>query len=127
MAEADVVVVAAALAASSAHLIGAAELALMKPSAVLVNVARGGIVDSDALVAALQDGGIAGAGIDVTEPEPLPDAHPLWQAPNTVVTMHSADTPEMTGPLLAARIANNVRAFLGAGEFRGIVDPATGY
>jgi phosphoglycerate dehydrogenase-like enzyme len=124
---ADVVVVAAALAATSASLIGERQLALMKPSAVLVNIARGGIVDTDALVAALHDGTIAGAGVDVTAPEPLPDDHALWQAPNTVVTMHAADTPDMTGPLLASRVRANVTAFLGDGDFVGVVDTEAGY
>ncbi|WP_232466095.1 MULTISPECIES: NAD(P)-dependent oxidoreductase [unclassified Diaminobutyricimonas] len=125
--EADVVVVAAALASTSARLIGQRQLGLMKPSAVLVNIARGGIVDTDALVAALEAGAIAGAGVDVTAPEPLPDDHPLWQAPNTVVTMHAADTPDMTGPLLATRVRSNVTAFLGEGDFVGVVDTEAGY
>ncbi|WP_166871443.1 D-isomer specific 2-hydroxyacid dehydrogenase family protein [Salinibacterium sp. ZJ450] len=124
---ADVLVVAAALSATSAHLIGRRQLALMRPRAVLVNIARGGIVDTDALVDALERGVIAGAGLDVTDPEPLPAGHPLWNAPNSVVTMHSADTPEMTRPLLAERVRHNVRAFLGDGRFRGIVDPRAGY
>lgn len=125
--EADVLVVAAALSAASAHLIGRRQLESMRPRAVLVNIARGGIVDTDALVNALERGLIAGAGLDVTDPEPLPPGHPLWNAPNTVVTMHSADTPEMTRPLLAERVRHNVRAFLGEGQFRGIVDPRAGY
>ena len=99
----------------------------MKQSAVLVNVARGALVDTDALVAALSSGEIAGAGLDVTDPEPLPDGHPLWGAPNCLVTSHSADTPEMTAPLLAGRIRLNVEAFYGTAGFAGVVDPVAGY
>lgn len=125
--EADVVVVAAAFTADTAKLIGAEQLAAMKPTSVLVNIARGGLVDTDALVAALEAGTIAGAGLDVTDPEPLPDGHPLWTAPNLIITPHSADTPSMTAPLLAERIRVNVEAFLGDGRFVGVVDPKAGY
>ncbi|MGA1838962.1 D-isomer specific 2-hydroxyacid dehydrogenase family protein [Herbiconiux sp. 11R-BC] len=124
---ADVVVVAAALTGGTRELFGAAEFAAMKPTSVLVNIARGGLVDTDALVTALEAGEIAGAGLDVTAPEPLPDGHPLWTAPNVIVTPHSADTPEMIAPLLAERIRQNVRAFLETGEFAGRVDPEAGY
>lgn len=125
--DADVVIVAAALTAGTRHLLGAAELAAMKRTAYLVNIARGGLVDTEALVAALASGTIAGAGIDVTDPEPLPDGHPLWSEPACLITPHQADTPEMVAPLLAERIRLNVRAFLEDGRFVGRVDPAAGY
>jgi phosphoglycerate dehydrogenase-like enzyme len=125
--DADVVVVAAALTGDTRHLLGAAEFALMRPHANLVNVARGGLVDTDALVAALAAGDIAGAALDVTDPEPLPDGHPLWREPRCLITPHMADTPEMTAPLLAERIRLNVRAFLDDGRFVGVVDPQSGY
>ncbi|CAN5274052.1 hypothetical protein BH09ACT3_BH09ACT3_14830 [soil metagenome] len=125
--EADVVMLGAALTEGSARLIGAQELAAMKSSAYLVNIARGGLVDQEALVDALASGSIAGAGLDVTDPEPLPDGHALWSEPNVIITPHSADTPEMVAPLLAERIRVNVRAFLGDGRFVGIVDPVSGY
>ena len=124
---ADVVIVAAASTAETRHLIGAAELDSMKATAVLVNVARGALIDTDALVAALAAGTIAGAGLDVTDPEPLTDGHPLWDEPRVIITPHSADTPDMTGPLLAERIRTNVRAMLGDGRFEGVVDPEAGY
>ena len=107
--------------------IGAAELAAMKPGAALVNIARGALVDQEALVAALKAGQLAGAGLDVTDPEPLPAGHPLWQAPRCIVTSHTADTPEMTEPLLAERVRRNVEALLGDGRFVGVVDPGAGY
>jgi phosphoglycerate dehydrogenase-like enzyme len=125
--DADVVVVAAALTGGTRHLFGASEFAAMKKTAYLVNIARGGLVDTDALVTALRDGTIAGAGIDVTDPEPLPDGHPLWDEPRALITPHQADTPEMTAPLLAERIRLNVSAFLGDGRFVGVVDAAEGY
>lgn len=125
--DADVVVVAAAFTEATAKLIGPEQFAAMKSTSVLVNIARGGLVDTDALVEALETGMIAGAGVDVTDPEPLPDGHPLWQAPNIIITPHSADTPAMTAPLLAERIRVNVEAFLGDGRFVGVVDPGLGY
>lgn len=124
---ADAVILAAAATGETRHLIGAAELAAMKPDAVLVNIARGTLVDSLALDAALRAGRLAGAGLDVTDPEPLPEGHPLWSAPRCVITSHSADTDEIVAPLLAGRVAANVRAFLGGGGFLGVVDPASGY
>ncbi len=124
---ADVVVLAAALTGESTGLFGEAELAAMRSDAVLVNVARGGLVDTDALTSALASGRIAGAGVDVTDPEPLPDGHPLWREPRIIVTPHSADTPDMTAPLLAERIRANTLAFLGDGRFVGVVDVTAGY
>jgi phosphoglycerate dehydrogenase-like enzyme len=124
---ADVVVLAAALTTGTRHLTGAAELALLPAEAVLVNIARGPLIDTGALVDALAAGSIAGAALDVTDPEPLPPGHPLWSEPRCLITPHMADTPEMTAPLLAERIGLNVRAFLGEGDFVGVVDPAEGY
>ncbi|WP_083420834.1 D-isomer specific 2-hydroxyacid dehydrogenase family protein [Curtobacterium sp. MCBA15_009] len=127
--DADVVVVAAAMTSGTTKLLGERQFGLMKPSARLVNIARGGLVDTDALVAALRAGEIAAAGLDVTDPEPLPDDHPLWSEPGALITPHQADTPEMVGPLLAERIRLNTTAFLGrsADRFVGVVDPAAGY
>lgn len=124
---ADVVILAAASTGETAQLIGETELRLMKDTAVLVNIARGALVDTDALVDALRSGSISGAGLDVTDPEPLPDGHALWAEPRCLITSHSADTPAMTAPLLANRIRLNVEAFLGDGRFVGVVDPVAGY
>ena len=101
--------------------IGAAQLALMDSDAWLVNVARGAHVDTDAFVDALHAGSIGGAALDVTDPEPLPAGHPLWSAPNCVITPHVGNTAEMAFPLLSARITENVRRY-GAGEPLGPVD-----
>lgn len=86
--EADVVMVLVPYSPATHHIIDAAALAAMKPSAVLINLARGGCVDEAALVAALRAGTIAGAGVDVFATEPLPRGNPLWDAPNCIVTPH---------------------------------------
>ena len=100
---ADVVILALALTPETEGVIGARQLELMKPTAWLVNVARGGHVDTDALVAALAADAIGGAALDVTDPEPLPDGHPLWSSPHCLITPHVANTPEMGLILLAER------------------------
>ncbi|QQD77410.1 hydroxyacid dehydrogenase [Curtobacterium sp. YC1] len=127
--DADVVMIAAAMTSGTAKLFSARQFRIMKPSARLVNIARGGLVDTDALVDALRTGEIAAAGLDVTDPEPLPDGHPLWSEPGAIVTPHQADTPEMVAPLLAERVRLNTAAFLdGSGDgFVGVVDPEAGY
>ena len=124
---ADVVVLAAPLTPGTSGLFDAARLGRMKPGAYIVNVARGALLDTDALLAALDDGRLSGAGLDVTDPEPLPDGHPLWRHPRAIVTPHTADTPEMTRPLLADRVRANVGAYLAGGGFTGVVDPGQGY
>ena len=124
---ADVVVLALALTPETDGLIGAVEFELMEPHAWLVNVARGRHVVTDDLVVALQEGVIGGAALDVVDPEPLPESHPLWQAPNCIITPHTANTEAMGQPLLAMRIRENVQRF-GAGEpLLGLVDPELGY
>ncbi|MBX3088959.1 MAG: NAD-binding protein [Cryobacterium sp.] len=125
--KADIVVIAAAMTEQTHHLFGEAQFAAMKKGAILVNVARGGLVDTEALVKAMADRKLYGAGLDVSDPEPLPNGHPLWDMERALITPHSADTPEMTRPLLASRIRRNVKAFLEDSRFEGIVDPEAGY
>jgi phosphoglycerate dehydrogenase-like enzyme len=127
VADADVLVLAAAATDGTARLVDAALLRRLPAEAVLVNVARGSLVDTDALVAALAEGRLAGAALDVTDPEPLPDGHPLWSEPRCLITPHSADTPEMTTPLLAERVRANVAAFAAGRDLLGVVDPELGY
>lgn len=93
-ARADFLILTVAYHPQTAGLIDAAVLAAMKPTAFLVNIARGGIVDQDALVHALQTGSIAGAGLDVFPVEPLPDSSPLWTMPNVFITPHMAGMSE---------------------------------
>jgi phosphoglycerate dehydrogenase-like enzyme len=125
--EADVVVLAAASTAETRHIFGRAQLELMPTHAVLINIARGALLDQDALVDALRDDRLWGAGLDVTEPEPLPADHPLWQETRCVITSHAADTPLMTAHLLGSRIETNVRSFLSGEPFLGPVDTSAGY
>lgn len=124
---ADAVVLALALTPDTRHVIDARALELMPSHAWLVNVARGCHVDTDALVAALASGSIAGAALDVTDPEPLPDDHPLWHESRCLITPHTANTPEMGAPLLAARIRDNVARFVAGDELLGHVDVGAGY
>jgi len=99
----------------------------MSPDAWLVNVARGRHVVTDDLVAALEVGNLGGAALDVTDPEPLPDGHPLWHLPNCIITPHVGNTPEMAVPLLTARITENVRRWSTGEDLLGPVDVAAGY
>lgn len=125
--QADFVVVAAALTDETRGLVGGRALALMRTEAWLVNVARGGLVDTDALVRALEDGSIGGAALDVTDPEPLPQGHPLWELPNCLVTPHVANTWSMAVPELAALVRRNVERFAAGEPLEGVVDPVLGY
>jgi phosphoglycerate dehydrogenase-like enzyme len=121
------VILVVALTPRTRKLIGGAELAAMERDAWLVNVARGQVVDTGALAGALRSGQIGGAALDVTDPEPLPIGHPLWDLPNCLITPHTADTEEMTRPLLARRITENVRRLMAGQELVGRVDPDLGY
>jgi phosphoglycerate dehydrogenase-like enzyme len=127
LAGADLVVLALALTPGTRGVIDRRRLGLLAPGACLVNIARGEHVVTDDLVAALEDGTLGSAGLDVTDPEPLPDGHPLWRLPNAIVTPHAASTPEMTPPLLGARVAENVRRRANGEPLLGPVDPARGY
>jgi phosphoglycerate dehydrogenase-like enzyme len=127
LAGARAVVLALALTPESRGMIGPKELQVMDQQAWLVNVARGALVDTAALVGALRSNQIGGAALDVTDPEPLPAGHPLWDLPNCLITPHTADTEQMTEPLLAARVAENVRRLAAGHELEGQVDPELGY
>jgi len=124
---ADYVVLAASTTDETKGMFDAAMLARMKPEAWLVNVARGALVDTDALVEALETGIIGGAALDVTAPEPLPDSHPLWSLDNAMITPHVANTWVMGLPALSALVARNVAKFAAGEELEGLVDPELGY
>ena len=127
IAQADIVMVAAPLTPSTRGLISREWFDLMAPTAILVNVGRGAIVDTAALVEALQEDRIGGAALDVTDPEPLPDGHPLWTLDNCLITPHSANPLEMLMPQLAQRITDNLVRFAEGRPLVGVVDPAKGY
>lgn len=127
LAGADLVVLALALTPETEAMFGLDEFGLMESHAWIVNVARGRHIVTDDLVVALRDGMIGGAGLDVTDPEPLPAGHPLWSLPNCIITPHVGNTPEMAKPLLAARVTENVRRFARGEELVGIVDVDAGY
>jgi phosphoglycerate dehydrogenase-like enzyme len=112
---ADLVVLALALTDETEGMLSRNEFEMMEPHAWVVNVARGKHIVTDDLVWALQQGEIGGAALDVTDPEPLPDGHPLWTLDNCIITPHVGNTPAMAVPLLSERITANVKRF-GAGE-----------
>lgn len=124
---ADVVVLALSLTPETEGMISFTELEQMESHAWLVNVARGRHVVTDDLVAALRQGVIGGAALDVTDPEPLPDDHPLWALPNCIITPHVGNTPSMAVPLLSERITANVRRFAEGDDLIGPVDVELGY
>ncbi len=127
LAMADFVILAAALTDETLYLMNDRRFELMKPTAYLVNIARGKMVDQQALVRALEGSVIAGAATDVTYPEPLPDGHELWHAPNLIITPHTADTNAQVIRLFCKRIDENVKAWLGKSQWVGEVDPNLGY
>jgi glyoxylate reductase len=110
--EADFVSLHVPLRPETQHLIGARELALMKPGAVLVNTARGPVVDTDALYEALRAGRPGAAALDVTDPEPLPASHPLYSLPNAIITPHIASASLATRSRMAGLAVDNMIAAL---------------
>jgi phosphoglycerate dehydrogenase-like enzyme len=127
LAGADIVFLALSLTRETIGLIGKSELEVMEPHAWIINVARGGHIVTDDLVWALQNNIIGGAALDVTDPEPLPENHPLWTLPNCIITPHVGNTPEMAVPLLSARITENVKRFINDEALIGLVDVRHGY
>jgi glyoxylate reductase len=110
--EADFLTLHVALTPQTRHLIGSAEFKKMKPTAILINAARGPVVDTDALVAALQGGEILAAALDVTDPEPLPADHPLVNMDNCIVVPHTASATVQTRDAMATLAARNLIAGL---------------
>ncbi len=123
----DVVMTACPLTAETYHLIGAPELAQMKPSAYLINVTRGGIIDEPALVDALNAGQIAGAGLDVVEKEPLVADSPLWDAPNLIITSHVAGASQHRPRMIFEFFMQNLERYLKGEKPRNLVDKRKGF
>jgi phosphoglycerate dehydrogenase-like enzyme len=126
--EFDWVVLAAPSTGETRAMVGADELAAMKPSAWLINIARGDMVDQDALMATLKARRIAGAFLDVVTPEPLPADHPLWSTPNTLHSMHlSGRSQTRMFQRGAALFIENLHRFLAKQPMKNVVDLAAGY
>ncbi len=120
--EADFVVLAAPLTKETHHMIGEAELAAMKRSAFIVNIGRGKLIDEGALIRALQEGRIAGAGLDVFETEPLPPDSPLWDLPNVIITPHYAGASPRYYERAMPIFLDNLRRYRDGRELRNLVD-----
>ncbi|MEJ2185390.1 MAG: D-2-hydroxyacid dehydrogenase [Gemmatimonadota bacterium] len=125
--ESDYVVVTAPETAETAGMLDAAAFAHMQAHAVVVNVGRGRIMDEDALVAALREGAIGGAALDVFATEPLPDGHPLWTAPNVLLTPHVSAYTGHFWEREAELIMENVRRYLAGQALLNVVDKSAGY
>ncbi|ADG76843.1 D-isomer specific 2-hydroxyacid dehydrogenase NAD-binding protein OS=Tsukamurella paurometabola (strain ATCC 8368 / DSM / CCUG 35730 / CIP 100753 / JCM 10117 / KCTC 9821 / NBRC 16120 / NCIMB 702349 / NCTC 13040)OX=521096 GN=Tpau_0189 PE=4 SV=1 [Tsukamurella paurometabola] len=123
----DHVVLAAPATAETRSLVDASVLAQLKPHSWVINVARGALIDTDALVDALRRGAIGGVGLDVTDPEPLPGDHPLWSIPNAIITPHVANPPQHLRPALLDRVEINVRRVANGLQPLAVVDRAKGY
>jgi phosphoglycerate dehydrogenase-like enzyme len=121
------VILACALTDDTRFLFSDERFELMSENSYLVNVARGEVIDQEALLRALSGRKISGAAIDVTYPEPLPDGHPLWDEPNLIITPHTADTMEIVTGLFAMRLRENVSAWLAGSELVGVVSKELGY
>ncbi len=124
---ADVLFLAVPLTRETEGMIGAEEFAALKPGAFIINIARGKVIDTDAMVAALERGTLAGAGLDVTDPEPLPPEHPLWTFENVVVTPHMGGTSDKVWERRVALLRENLRRFVAGEPLRNVVDKQREY
>lgn len=117
LARADFIVASIALTPQTRHLLGRSAFEHCKPGALLVNISRGGVIDQAALCEALASGRLGGAGLDVTDPEPLPESDPLWKAPNLLLTPHYAGAGSARGlARMAEGLAENARRFMAGTE-----------
>jgi glyoxylate/hydroxypyruvate reductase A len=123
----DVLVLACPLTAQTEGMIGAAQIGLLKPDAVVVNIARGPLIDQAALTAALRDGRIAGACLDVFATEPLPPDDPLWALDNVILSPHSASTVVTENASLTDLFIDNLDRFRSGAPLRNLYDPVRGY
>jgi len=125
--EADVVFVSAPLTDQSRHMMGDRQFQLMKKGAYFVAVSRGDLYDTSALVKALDSKHLAGAGLDVTSPEPLPKGHPLWKFENVIITPHVAGGSDIVNNRRMALYKENIRRFLAGEPMLNVVDKQKGY
>jgi glyoxylate/hydroxypyruvate reductase A len=122
LAETDFLVLTAPHTPDTENMIGARELAAMKPAAVLINIARGTLVDEDALIHALQEKRLAGAALDVFRHEPPPQDSPLWEMPNVIISPHSASTVKQENARITALFCDNLKRFLRGEPLRNMLD-----
>jgi phosphoglycerate dehydrogenase-like enzyme len=127
LAEADVVALCLALTPATTKIVDAAALAAMKPTAYVINVARGALIDEEALIEALRTGRIAGAGLDATVVQPLPADSPLWTLPNVIITPHVAPARERVNEYLVDFWCQNIHRFAANEPLDGLVDRHAGY
>ncbi len=120
---ADVVALCLRHTETTRHLVNAGALAAMRPGVLLLNGARGGLVDQGALIEALESGHVGGAWLDVTEPEPLPTSSPLWALPQVLLTPHAADQVEDFPLRFAQRFVDNLARYRAGRELLGVVAP----
>lgn len=125
--EADVVVSSVPHTAESEGLLGEEEFERMKDGVYLINISRGPVVDTAALVDALESGKVRGAGLDVTDPEPLPSDHPLWRMPNVIITPHVASQSPAVGRRISELFRENIERFVEGRPLRNVVDKVKGY
>lgn len=124
---ADVVMVAVPITPETRGMLGAAHLAVMKTGAYLIVISRGGIVDQDALIEALKTNRLAGAGLDVCVPEPLPPTSPLWDTPNLILTPHCSGFSTQTTQGVIKTCWDNLARYLAGQPLENIVDKRRGY
>jgi phosphoglycerate dehydrogenase-like enzyme len=129
LSESDFVVLAVPSTSETLHFIGEKELRAMKPTAYLVNIARGSIVDEPVLIRALQQKWIAGAGLDVYQsfPQPLPKDNPLWELDNVILTPHISGTREDYQKQATLQFCDNLRRYLKGEKLFNLVDKKKGY
>ena len=120
--EADFVVLIAPESEETRGLIGERELAIMKEGAVLINIARGSMVDEEALIRALESGHLGGAALDVASKEPLPPESPLWGFPRVIISPHSASTADTENEKLTEIFCDNLRRYLDGRPLRNLLD-----
>ncbi len=123
----DALILACPLTDRTRQLIGRKELELLKPAAVLVNIARGQVVDEAAMIDALAAGHLGGACLDVFETEPLPESSPLWDLPNVLISPHSASTVAAENELITDLFIDNLRRWLAGQPLRNVFDSSAGY
>jgi phosphoglycerate dehydrogenase-like enzyme len=127
LAETDFVAICCPLTKATFKMIGEAEFQKMKPSAHIINIARGKIIDEASLIHALQEKRIAGAGLDVFEQEPLPADSPLWLMPNVIITTHAAGASPPTGERSFQIFCENLRRFVAGEPLINVVDKRAGF